>query len=85
MFAAYFQNWTPTTRLFAVVAAYVITVNISRGLRVTRRGQKSFRTTTVALAIVLGFSERLFARMVGRSENYITGQLDGTNTKNDTQ
>jgi hypothetical protein len=36
-------------------------------------------TTTVALAIVLGFSERLFARMIGRSENYITGQLEGNN------
>ena len=38
-------------------------------------------TTTIALAIVLGFSERLFARMIGRSENYITGELEGTNTK----
>lgn len=34
-------------------------------------------TTTIALAIVLGFSERLFARMIGHSENYITGQLNG--------
>ncbi len=42
-------------------------------------------TTTVALAIVLGFAERLFARMIGRSENYITGELDGTNKKGDTE